>query len=112
MSKTLKMLDGYQHPVIGLGTYLLRDPDAISTAIKNGYRCLDTACYYHNHREFGLGVKQSGVARSELFLTSKVDPWTGAVHNARQSILRALSEAQLDYWDLGELLYCSGLLFL
>ncbi|TIB82146.1 Aldo/keto reductase [Wallemia mellicola] len=100
MSKTLQMLDGYQHPIIGLGTYLLKDPDAISTAIKSGYRCLDTACYYHNHREFGLGVKKSGVPRSELFLTSKVDPWTGAVHNARQSILRALNEAQLEYWDL------------
>ncbi|TIB27126.1 hypothetical protein E3P88_00365 [Wallemia ichthyophaga] len=100
LSTPISLADGAKHPILGLGTYLLKDSSAISSAIKNGYRCLDTACYYRNHSAFGAGVHDSGVPRSELFLITKVDPWTGAINNARTSILKSLTEAKLDYWDL------------
>lgn len=101
LSTTIPLIDGTKHPIFGLGTYLLKDSRAISSAIKNGYRCLDTACYYRNHSAFGAGVQDSGVPRSELYLITKVDPWTGAINSARSSILKSLQEANLDYWDLG-----------
>ena len=73
LSSTIKLNNNVNHPIIGLGTYLLKDSNAISNAIKNvGYRCLDTAHYYHNHKEFGQGVKNSGISRSDLFLITKV----------------------------------------
>ncbi|TIA93392.1 hypothetical protein E3P99_00163 [Wallemia hederae] len=100
LSSTVPLIDGTKHPILGLGTYLLKDAKAISSAIKNGYRCLDTACYYRNHSAFGAGVHDAGVDRSELYLITKVDPWTGAINHARSSILDSLKEAKLDYWDL------------
>ncbi|TIA93462.1 hypothetical protein E3P81_00939 [Wallemia ichthyophaga] len=99
-SSTIKLNNGAQHPVIGLGTYLLKDSASIAQAINTGYKALDTACFYHNHKEFGKGVRDSGVPRESLYLISKVDPWTGTVRNARQSILQSLQDAQVGYWDL------------
>lgn len=99
-SSTIKLKDGAHHPVIGLGTYLNKDSTSIAQAIKSGYKALDTACYYHNHREFGKGVRESGNPRENLYLISKVDPWTGTVRNARQSILQSLQDSQVGYWDL------------
>ncbi|TIA93362.1 hypothetical protein E3P99_00224 [Wallemia hederae] len=99
-SSTIKLSNGVHHPVIGLGTYLNRNAESIATAARLGYRALDTACFYHNHREFGQGVRDSGIPREDLFLISKVDPWTGTVRNARQSVLESLQDAKVGYWDL------------
>ncbi|MDA0709094.1 MAG: aldo/keto reductase [bacterium] len=98
---TLK--DGGQIPQLGLGTFKLQGPDgakAILSALQMGYRHLDTAAMYGNHKEVGEAQLKSEVDRSEVWITSKV--WRDALHY--DSVLRqcdlALAELGTDYLDL------------
>ena len=62
-------------PAIGLGTYTLEGPactDMVARAIDAGYRHIDTARMYGNEKEVGEGIRQSGVARDEIFVTTKI----------------------------------------
>ncbi|MEO5905523.1 MAG: aldo/keto reductase, partial [Saprospiraceae bacterium] len=64
-------------PAIGLGTYKLKGPAAIEIihrAIQIGYRHIDTAQIYENEVEVGKAIAESGIAREEIFLTTKVWP--------------------------------------
>ncbi len=66
---------GVSIPAIGLGTYGLRGADAvraIAAAIEAGYRHIDTAIDYGNEREIGEGIRQSGIDRDALFVTTKI----------------------------------------
>ena len=67
--------NGASIPAIGLGTMTLRENvcvDTVSAALRAGYRHLDTAQMYGNEREVGEGMRASGVARADVFLTTKV----------------------------------------
>ncbi len=68
--------DGNKIPAVGFGTFQIRDPkecaQAVSDAIQVGYRLIDTAQSYFNEEAVGEGIKQSGVAREDLFITSKL----------------------------------------
>jgi diketogulonate reductase-like aldo/keto reductase len=73
--ESITLRDDSQIPQLGLGTWQLSGEACSTTvarAIEMGYRHIDTAFAYSNHREVGAGIKASGVDRSEIFLTSKI----------------------------------------
>lgn len=100
---TIKLHDGYEIPAIGLGTVYLRgEPgvDAITSAIRNGYRLIDSAIRYDNEGTVGEAVRQSGIPREQLFLTSKLRAQYFDYDDALEMIRESLYRANLDYWDL------------
>ncbi|WP_445002284.1 aldo/keto reductase [Exiguobacterium alkaliphilum] len=100
---TIKLHDGYEIPAIGLGTVYLRgEPgvDAITCAIRNGYRLIDSAIRYDNEGAVGEAVRQSGIPREQLFLTSKLRAQYFNYDDALEMIRESLYRANLDYWDL------------
>lgn len=96
--------NGVKMPYIGLGTYLSHEGDevinAINYALEFGYRHIDTASIYKNEIGVGKAVNESGISRSELFITTKV--WNS--NQGYESTLKAFSESKkalnLDYIDL------------
>jgi diketogulonate reductase-like aldo/keto reductase len=94
---------GVEIPVLGFGTWMIAGQACaamVEHALKLGYRHLDTASAYDNEREVGQGLKASGVARSEIFLTTKI--WNDA---HRSGDLQRAAEASLarlgvDHLDL------------
>ncbi len=74
--KTIKLNNGVEMPQIGLGTFLI-PKDKLSYAIKeaydSGYRQFDTAWRYHNEKEIGLALKEHGIKREDVFITTKVN---------------------------------------
>lgn len=68
---TLPLIDGSQIPVLGLGTYLA-DEKACALALKHGYRLLDTATLYENEGGVGKALRESGLDRKDVFVTTKV----------------------------------------
>ncbi len=96
-------IPGAQIPAIGLGTFRLTGAsavDSISTALTLGYRHLDTAAMYENEREVGEGLRASGVARDQVFITTKV--WTTDIGKGdlQASAQASLSRLKLDQVDL------------
>ena len=99
----LQLKSGYQMPALGFGTWKLSGPNAkevVKHALAVGYRHIDTADHYGNHREIGEAIHESGIPRQEIFLTSKV--WRDSLHaQAVQSVIgRFLQELNTDYLDL------------
>lgn len=97
----LTLNNGIRMPLIGFGTFMLGGgtcPEAVSAAIENGCRMIDTAEAYGNEKEVGKGIKQSGVAREELFLVTKVN--FKSYENAAQAVRQSLAALQTDYIDL------------
>ena len=93
--------NGVQMPLVGFGTFMLSGEsckNAVTAAIKNGYRMIDTAEAYGNEKEVGEGIKQSGIDRKELFLVTKVN--FKSYENAEQTVMQSLSNLQTDYIDL------------
>lgn len=72
----LTLNNGVQMPQFGLGVYSIADGDdtynSVTTALKCGYRHIDTAHAYRNERSVGRAVKDSGIDRSEIWITSKL----------------------------------------
>lgn len=90
-------------PILGFGTWQITGrtcQQAVQIALEIGYRHIDTADAYDNHRAVGEGIKQSGIKRKDIFLTSKV--WRDKLHykNVLTSAQRFLQELQTDYLDL------------
>ena len=95
--------NGLRVPQLGFGTWCIDDgnaADAVKTAIELGYRHIDTAQAYGNERGVGEGVRESGVARSELFVVSKVAAEHKSYASAAQSIDETLEKMGLDYLDM------------
>lgn len=92
---------GDQIPAIGLGTWQSAPGqvrEAVKTALQNGYRYIDTALAYGNEKEVGLGIKDSGVPREEIWVTTKLDnTWH---HIVEEGITSSLNSLGLDYVDL------------
>ncbi|PHK96382.1 2,5-didehydrogluconate reductase B [Pseudoroseomonas rhizosphaerae] len=90
-------------PKLGLGTWKLAGPEgqaAVESALALGYRHLDTADRYANEAEVGAGLAASGVARGEVFLTSKVWHDKLAPDALRRSLEGSLAKLGTDYLDL------------
>ena len=92
--------NGVKCPVIGIGTFMLSPVDAensVREALKMGYRLIDTANAYVNERACGRGMRESGVAREEIFLSTKLWPSEYENPNAVDETLERLG---VDYVDL------------
>jgi len=90
-------------PAFGLGTFRLKDDvviASIKTALELGYRAIDTAQIYENEAAVGQAIAESGVAREELFITTKI--WTGNLSKEKliSSLKESLEKLRTDYVDL------------
>lgn len=90
-------------PLLGLGTFRLKDQvviDSVTQALELGYRAIDTAQIYGNEAEVGQGIAASGVARDQLFLTSKI--WTEnlGADQLIPSLKESLRKLRTDHLDL------------
>lgn len=96
--------NGVKMPILGYGVYQI--PDAaecercVLDALEVGYRSIDTAQAYGNEEAVGNAIKKSGVAREELFITTKVWISNAGYEKAKASIAESLQKLQLDYLDL------------
>jgi 2,5-diketo-D-gluconate reductase A len=100
---TLRLNDGHTIPQIGLGTASLNDEQVapvIVTAIEAGYRHIDTAYRYGNQRGVGQGIRESGITREELFVTTKLDGEFQGNERAIAGLDECLRQLGLDYVDL------------
>ena len=100
---TIRLNDGHTMPQIGLGTAALNDDKVapvIVTAIEVGYRHIDTAYRYGNQRGVGKGIKDSGINREELFVTTKLDGEFQGNERAIAGLDECLRQLGLDYVDL------------
>ena len=89
-------------PLVGFGTWQLSGRDAyraVRTALDVGYRLVDTATMYQNEAEIGAAIRESGVARDELFVTTKIMPGDGrTVTETIAASLEALGVEHVDLW--------------
>jgi len=101
--KYVKLNSGDQIPLLGLGTWQLRDQkcvDSVKMAVEIGYNHIDTADGYDNHQAIGRGIKESGIDREELFITSKIKPKNLHYENIKTNVQRFLDELNIKYLDL------------
>lgn len=100
---TRKLLHGAAIPVIGLGTWPLRGAESatqVRTAIEAGYRLIDTAENYGNEDGVGQGIRDSGVDRSEIFLTTKFNKQFHSLDGVERAYDASLERLGLDSIDL------------
>jgi diketogulonate reductase-like aldo/keto reductase len=100
---TLRLDDGHDLPVIGFGTHPLAGDsgiDAITSAIRVGYRLVDTAVNYENEEEVGEAIRRSGVPRDELTVCSKIPGRDHGYDDAVRSTKESLQRLGLDHLDL------------
>ncbi|MGO1316805.1 MAG: aldo/keto reductase [Cellulomonadaceae bacterium] len=100
---TYTLNDGTVVPAIGFGTYTLKGVsgvDAITSALDLGYRLLDSAYNYENEGTVGKAVRESGVPRSEILVTSKLPGRYQAYDDAITTVHESLYRTGLDYLDL------------
>lgn len=100
--ETVKLNNGIEMPVLGLGTYQTTNPEEctqiVLDAIGMGYRLIDTAQGYGNEEYIGRAIAKCGVPRNELFITTKV--WFKNYEDTRTSIEESMRKLQTDYLDL------------
>lgn len=99
---TAKLSSGHAMPMVGLGTFQAASTgceEAVATALKTGYRLIDTASVYRNEAAVAAGIKASGIDRSQVFVTSKLQP-TEAGDGAYEACLKSLERLGMDYVDL------------
>lgn len=99
----VKLNNGVKMPILGFGVYQIPQSEtkqAVLDAIKTGYRLIDTAQSYFNEKEVGDAIKECGVKREELFITSKVWIDNYGYENCRKSVEESLKKLQTDYIDL------------
>ena len=103
IAPTIPLKHGGQIPVIGIGTSPLRGAESaaqVRTAIEAGYRLVDTAENYRNEDGVGQGIKDSGIDRASLFVTTKFNRRWHSVDGVRRAYAASLQRLGLDYVDL------------
>lgn len=102
--KTIQLNDGNQIPNVGFGVFLIPNDGSTYTAVlealKAGYRHIDTAAAYFNEEEVGQAVRDSGIPREEIFITSKLWLQDYGYEQAKVGIARSLRKLNVDYIDL------------
>lgn len=96
----IKLNNGLSCPVVGIGTFMLSPADAqnsVREALKMGYRLIDTANAYVNERAVGRGMRESGVKREKIFLSTKL--WPSEYENPN-AVEETLARLGVDYVDL------------
>lgn len=100
---TLSLLHGASIPVVGCGTSPLQGAEAtaaVRAAIEAGYRLVDTAENYHNEDAVGQGIRDSGVDRADVFVTTKFNRQWHSLEGAAQACQASLRRLGLDYLDM------------
>ena len=96
--------DGRSIPCVGFGTYLSRSGDecydAVREAIKTGYRHIDTAAFYENEQSVGQAIKDSGIKREEIFVTTKLWNDDQGYDKTMRAFEKSYKNLGLDYIDL------------
>lgn len=103
LKEMFTLANGVTIPAIGLGTWQMSPEEAeqmTSYALQNGYIHIDTARTYGNEEGVGRGIKNSGVAREDFFLTTKVSGFSKTYEEAKQDIEDSLAALDTDYIDL------------
>lgn len=104
LKDTYTLSDGVKIPVIGFGTWQMPNDehtvDVVENAINVGYRHIDTAQSYGNESAVGKGIKKSGVAREDLFITTKLHNNSHTYELAKKSIDLSLELLGIEYIDL------------
>ncbi len=102
--QTVTLNNGLQMPIAGYGVFQIADPQecerSVVDAIQAGYRLIDTAASYLNEDAVGRGIRASGIARDQLFVTTKLWVQDTGYESARHALDRSLSRLGLDYLDL------------
>jgi 2,5-diketo-D-gluconate reductase A len=102
--QTVKLNNGVEIPILGFGVFQVTDPAecerSVVDAIQVGYNHIDTAASYQNEEAVGRGIKQSGVARENLFITTKLWIQSHGYEGTLKAFERSLKRLQLDYLDL------------
>lgn len=101
---SFKLNNGYAIPCVGFGTWQTPDgktaTDAVKVALEAGYRHIDAAAIYGNEVGVGKGIKESGIAREEIFVTSKVWNTERGYDKTIAAFEKTLADLGLDYLDL------------
>ena len=100
---TITLNDANTIPQLGFGVFQIepdQTPDAVRTALEVGYRHIDTAAMYGNEKEVGQGVREAGLDRAEVFITSKLNNGYHRPDDARRAFDATLSALDSDYVDL------------
>jgi len=103
MVPTVELNDGILMPRLGFGVYKIPDGEtvaAVRAAFEAGYRSIDTATLYGNERGVGEAVRSSGLAREDVFVTTKLWNTDHGYDSARRAFDSSISELGLDYVDL------------
>lgn len=101
--KTIKLSNGVEMPVLGFGVYQV-DPKeterVVSDALQTGYRLIDTAAVYRNEEAVGRAIKNSGIPRRELFITTKLWVQDVSYDKVKKAFDTSMQKLGLDYLDL------------
>ena len=103
LTDSFTMHNGKTIPCIGYGTYKTSEEevyDAVIAAIKAGYRHIDTAAFYKNEAGVGRAVRECGVPREEIFVTSKVWNTDRGYENTKKAFAESMERLGLEYMDL------------
>ncbi|MFT3847719.1 MAG: aldo/keto reductase [Propionivibrio sp.] len=96
--------NGVAMPMLGFGVYQMSDAEqceaAVAEALRVGYRSIDTAASYGNEAAVGRAIAQSGIAREELFVTTKLWLSDAGFDKTQRAFERSLARLRLDYVDL------------
>jgi diketogulonate reductase-like aldo/keto reductase len=96
--------NGVEMPILGFGVFQIPDAEecerSVSEALRTGYRLIDTAAAYENEEAVGEAIKRSGLAREEIFVTTKLWIQDAGYESAKKAFERSLQRLQLDYLDL------------
>lgn len=102
--KYVKLNNGLEMPILGFGVYQIQDYNeckkAVLNAIETGYRLIDTAASYKNEKAVGDAIKESGINRKELFITTKLWIQKNGYEDTKKAFNNSLEKLQLDYLDL------------
>ena len=103
MNYQLKLNNGQHIDQLGLGVYKVNQDIAVQlvgTALDLGYRRIDTAALYDNEQEVGAAIRKSGVAREEIYVTTKVWNNRQGYHEAKEAAQESLDRLNIDYVDM------------
>jgi 2,5-diketo-D-gluconate reductase A len=102
--QTVKLNNGVEIPILGFGVFQITDPAecerSVVDAIETGYTHIDTAASYQNEEAVGKGIQQSGIAREDLFITTKLWIQSNGYQGTLKAFDNSLNRMQLDYVDL------------
>ncbi|MCM3125409.1 MULTISPECIES: aldo/keto reductase [unclassified Mesobacillus] len=104
LQDTTTLHNGVKMPWFGLGVFKVKEGsevvESVKAALKNGYKSIDTAAVYKNEEGVGQAIKEAGVAREELFITTKVWNSDQGYESTLQAFETSLEKLGLDYLDL------------